>query len=88
MPPRASEYSFARYLAAKRTVDDRALNKDVLERLKRELPSATVRIVELGAGLGAMASRLVDWGIVRRATYVLLEMDAALLGEARRSLTT
>jgi hypothetical protein len=87
MPPRASEFSFARYLTAKRTVDDRALNKDVLERLKAALPrDSAVRIVELGAGLGAMVPRLVDWGIVRRATYVLLEMDPSLLGEARRTL--
>lgn len=89
--PPAPEYSFSRYLTAKRTVDDRALNKDVVERLRRELPTAAadpIRVVELGAGLGTMAARLVDWGVVRRATYVLLEMDAELLAEGRRYLAT
>ena len=89
MPAETPEYSFSRYLTAKRTVDERALNKDVLERLRRELAGASaepLRIVELGAGLGVMVARLVDWGVVRRATYVLLEMDAGLLAEARHYL--
>jgi hypothetical protein len=103
MKPRAPDYSFARYLSAKRTVDDRALNKDVIERLRRELSALStaaggddagaasgraVHIVELGAGLGAMVPRLVDWGVVRRGMYTLLEMDASLLAEARRTLRT
>jgi hypothetical protein len=91
MRPRASEYSFTRYLAAKRTVDDRALNKDVFERLRVEVAGTrgdeALRVVELGAGIGVMLPRLVDWGLLRRATYVLFEMDAGLLDEARRMLS-
>lgn len=51
------------YLEAKRTVDDRALNRRVLERFEATLAarSAPVRIVELGAGVGAMIARLAAW---------------------------
>jgi hypothetical protein len=77
-----------RYLSSKRTVDDRALNKDVVERLRREIAcsSPVVSVLELGAGIGTMAARLVDWGVVRRGSYTMLEMDGALVGEAHRWL--
>jgi SAM-dependent methyltransferase len=86
-------YSNVRYLASKKTVDDRALNKDVVDRLRTEVASAaattraTLRIVEIGAGLGTMVARLVDWCVIRRAEYVLLDVDAAILAEARDRLT-
>ena len=59
------EYSFPHYLLAKQTVDDRALNKDVLAALKSALsvyPSLSV--VEVGAGIGTMLTRLLRWNIL------------------------
>lgn len=53
------EYSFPRYLLAKQTVDDRALNKDVFAALNANLPAAPLSIVEIGAGIGTMLRRLV-----------------------------
>src|SRR5438046_3193087 len=44
------EYSFARYLLAKRTVDDRALNRGVFDALAASLPAGPVTIVEVGPG--------------------------------------
>ena len=41
------EYSFPRYLLAKQTVDDRALNKDVLTALKAELSAFDIRFSAL-----------------------------------------
>ncbi len=35
------EYSFPHYLLSKQSVDDRALNKDVLSALKANLPAET-----------------------------------------------
>jgi SAM-dependent methyltransferase len=55
---------FARYLAAKRSVDDRALNGRVWRRLENELkPSATapLRIVDAGSGIGTGAERIAEW---------------------------
>lgn len=93
------EYSFPRYLLAKQTVDDRALNKDVLTALKSQLsavdirssafptadirssnsPTADIRlsvsrqpsvpksaftVIEVGAGIGTMLTRLLRWNIL------------------------
>jgi SAM-dependent methyltransferase len=83
------EYSQERYLFAKRTVDDRALNRGVLERLNALLTETGRErhgIVELGAGVGTMVSRLVDWGVVASADYRLLDRDARSLEAARRAL--
>jgi hypothetical protein len=67
------EYSFPRYLLSKQSVDDRALNKDVLNALKAELPQKTLRIIEVGGGIGTMIKRLVSWEIICKAEYVLVD---------------
>jgi hypothetical protein len=51
---------YARYLAAKTTVDDRALNRHVLAELRCLMPAGAPRVLEVGAGLGTMAARLMD----------------------------
>jgi len=66
-------FSFPRYLLSKQSVDDRALNKDVLSALKSNLPSQPMRIIEVGAGIGTMLRRLIRWGVVQRADYVLVD---------------
>ena len=74
------------YLAAKKTVDDRALNHGVIERLRAEIATrgaSKLRVLEIGSGLGTMVARLVDWGVVTRADYHLLDVDADLLSYAR-----
>ena len=81
-----SPYSDRRYLASKKTVDDRALNKDVLARLRTELSlqaESPVRVLEIGGGLGTMVARLVDWNVLPRADYELVDADAHLLDDAR-----
>ncbi len=67
------EYSFPRYLLSKQTVDDRALNKDVLNALRAHLPPEPVSIFEIGAGIGTMLKRLVTWNIFCRGEYVLVD---------------
>ena len=64
------EYSFPRYLLAKQSVDDRALNRHVLDALKANLPTAPIRIMEVGAGMGNMLARLLSWDILMHAEYV------------------
>lgn len=83
------EYSDQRYLHAKRTVDDRALNRGVLDALQAslgELEGRPLRVLELGAGVGTMLSRLGDWGILDRTDYLLLDRDATSLRSAREHL--
>jgi SAM-dependent methyltransferase len=70
------EYSFPRYLLAKQTVDDRALNRHVMDALKANLPEPPMRIIEVGAGVGTMLARLLAWGILTQADYVHVDAMA------------
>jgi SAM-dependent methyltransferase len=79
-------WDYARYLAAKTTVDDRALNRPVLAELRRLMPAGTPRVLEVGAGLGTMVARLMDWGAVGAGEYILLDADQQLLDGSRRWL--
>ena len=83
-------YSFARYLAAKKSVDDRALNRRVLQTLTRALskvPSGSpLRILEVGAGIGTMVERLLDWRVLKKATYTAVDGDPQIIVDACRRL--
>src|SRR5689334_4229358 len=77
---------YARYLAAKTSVDDRALNRHVLAGLRRLMPAGAPQVLEVGAGLGTMVARLMDWGVVGTGEYTLLDADRPLLDDSRRWL--
>jgi SAM-dependent methyltransferase len=79
-------FDYARYLAAKTTVDDRALNRHVLTELRRLMPAGAPRVLEVGAGLGTMVARLMDWGAVAAGEYTLLDADRQLLDRSRQWL--
>ena len=80
-------FVYDRYLAAKTTVDDRALNRPVLAELRRLMPAGAPCVLEVGAGLGTMVARLMDWGVVGAGEYVLLDADRQLLDCSRRWLS-
>lgn len=67
------DYSFQRYLLAKQTVDDRALNKDVVNALRLHLASEPVSVIEVGAGVGTMLKRLVEWNVLCTGEYVVVD---------------
>ncbi len=67
------DYSFPRYLLSKQTVDDRALNKDVVNALRVHLPPEAVSVIEVGAGIGTMLKRLVVWNLLHSGEYVLVD---------------
>jgi hypothetical protein len=79
-------FDHARYLAAKATVDDRALNRRVLAELCRLLPAGAPQVLEVGAGLGTMVARLLAWDAVGAGEYLLLDADRQLLDCSRRWL--
>ena len=54
------DYSFPHYLLSKQTVDDRALNKDVLNALRVNMHPEPVTMIEVGAGISTMLKRLVE----------------------------
>ncbi|HEX7445566.1 MAG TPA: class I SAM-dependent methyltransferase [Methanothrix sp.] len=71
-------YSFARYLEAKKGIDDRSLNGRVwnklAERLKRLTPDEPIRILEVGAGIGTMIERMLDKGLLDSAIYIAIDV--------------
>jgi hypothetical protein len=67
------EYSFPHYLLSKQSVDDRALNKDVLNALIAQGLPQPLRIIEVGAGIGTMLRRLIRWNVICEAEYVLVD---------------
>ena len=73
-----------RYLAAKKSVDDRALNWQVWQHLVAALPRATLeqplRILEVGAGIGSMVERLLTDDVLTHATYTAIEQGAYAAG--------
>src|ERR1700735_354989 len=79
-------FDYARYLAAKTTVDDRALNRQVLAELGRLMPAGAPRVLEVGAGLGTMVARLMDWDAIVAGEYILLDADRQLLDRSRQWL--
>jgi SAM-dependent methyltransferase len=90
--------SFPRYLAAKKSVDDRALNQHVWDHLGQLLADKTTRtttatvgtkplqVVEIGAGIGTMVERILERGLLTTATYTLVDAIAENIVEAKRRL--
>jgi len=82
--------SFPRYLAAKKTVDDRALNAHVWKTLQAQVAglqaSRPLRVLEVGAGIGTMLERTVDWGLLQRAHYTALDALPENIASARNRL--
>lgn len=77
---------FQEYLRAKRSVDDRALNRRVLERLRAELPDDP-RTVEVGAGIGTGITRLLDWEVLpERVEYTAIDDRSENVAAAREHL--
>jgi SAM-dependent methyltransferase len=86
-PP--TDYPFVRYLAAKQTVDDRALNPHVLAALRAALAGHGARplaVLEVGAGIGTMIERLLAWGVVVDADYTALDASAEAIAALRERL--
>ena len=84
------EYSFVRYLAAKKSVDDRALNRHVMDAFQRilgEIDTEIVEILEIGAGIGTMAERLIECEMMPpNARYTTVDAVESNIAEARRRL--
>ena len=84
------EYSDVRYLLAKKSVDDRALNQTVLSALRTLLATINegghLSVLELGAGVGTMVARLSDWNVIKNADYTLVDRDRDSLEAAQAQL--
>lgn len=82
-----SDFSFERYLSAKKSVDDRALNQHVWKCLKDHLPSGrTLQVLEVGAGIGTMIERMLEWGALHDAEYTAIDADEVNITAANQRL--
>lgn len=83
-------HDFIRYLAAKKTVDDRALNRYVWDMLLAHWPGGgeerPCRILEVGAGIGTMIQRLHEHYLLHQTRYTAIDAMAANIQEAQRRL--
>ncbi|MFD1587351.1 hypothetical protein ACFR9U_10170 [Halorientalis brevis] len=83
-----ASYSMQEYLTAKRSVDDRALNRRVLDRVttfldERDAPD----VLEVGAGTGAMVARALAWDLLPDGTaYTAIEIDPDSVALARETV--
>ena len=77
------DYSFPHYLLSKQSVDDRALNKDVVNALRIHMAPEPVSVIEVGAGIGTMLKRLIEWRVVCAGEYVMVDEMAENIEYAR-----
>jgi SAM-dependent methyltransferase len=82
-----ADYSFVRYLAAKHSVDDRALNRRVWQSLAHDLSAANfappVKVLEVGAGIGTMVERVFEWALLKEAVYTAIDAEPGNVAEAQ-----
>ncbi len=87
-----SEYRFTRYLAAKKSVDDRALNRHVWSSLRDsiaflKLNQQPLRVLEIGAGIGTMVERVLEWQLWGGdVVYTAIDADPDNIATAYRRL--
>jgi predicted O-methyltransferase YrrM len=84
-------YSYSRYLSAKATVDERALNQRVWTQFVDRLAerSSPVRILEVGGGVGATVERVVEafeHEPTRALRYTLVDVEAENVAAAQERL--
>lgn len=76
---------FHRYLQAKRTVDDRALDRGLVDDLREGIAERAtdregpLRVLDVGAGLGTMLARFVEWDVLPPGAveYTAVDVDPA-----------
>lgn len=81
---------FSRYLRAKKSVDDRSLNRwvygQVLQTLAAAPPPDFLHVLEVGCGIGTMVERLWDWELAPRVSYTAIDREETLVEKAPAQL--
>jgi len=81
--------SFTRYLSSKKSIDDRALNRLVWDSLHKNISehNGTLHILEVGAGIGTMIERVVEWRLYDGdIMYTALDSFGENISEAKTRL--
>ena len=78
---------FQRYLNSKKSVDDRAINRNVFEEFSLIVSTGQPqKILELGAGIGTMVQRLTDWLQPSNLDYTLMDLNGENINVAKKML--
>lgn len=87
----STDFTYSRFLAAKKSVDDRALNRQVFESLAQDLrsrqESGPVAVLEVACGVGTMIERLWDWGVLTNSHYTAVDLLPENIAAAKARLT-
>jgi len=79
--------SFARYLAAKKSVDDRALNAAVWHSMAQAVTAlGSAHVLEVGAGIGTMVERWRERGLWPPVSYTAVDADPENVAAAQDRL--
>jgi SAM-dependent methyltransferase len=85
-----SDYSFMHYLSAKKSVDDRAINRQVWDTLADLLPNTSLEkdlhVLEVGAGIGSMMERMIERDLLNYAQYTAIDVQQAIISYAKLHL--
>jgi len=86
------EFHYPKYLESKQAIDDRALNRHVYETLTqhfpKQMPEHPLRILEVGAGIGTMIERLINWKMLQFAEYTAVDIDPVNIATLPQRLST
>ena len=83
-------FDYPEYLAIKQAIDDRSLNQSVWQTfaalLKSQAGNHRFKILEIGAGTGAMILRLLNAGLLNQCQYFAVELEPAFARDAENDL--
>jgi hypothetical protein len=73
-------FDYVKYLDVKKSIDDRSLNEVVWGHfsnwlLSRNKQDSTLRVLEIGAGIGTMIERLLEASLLQKCHYIVLEPE-------------
>ncbi len=85
-----SRERFLKYLATKKAIDDRSINKRVWDTLRESVAKSQlkgfIKIFEAGCGIGTMIERIVDWKPAPRVLYTGIDASSECITEALNRL--
>ena len=55
-------------------------------RCHQRAQNGPLQVLEIGAGIGTMVERLVEWGLLRRATYTAIDVNPEAIAASRQRL--
>lgn len=78
---------YLNYLEAKKSLDDTAIDCDVLTQVFSTLPPEPT-ILEIGTGTGTMIDRILDWELLTDGSWIAIDSNDKAISMAKNKVTT